>query len=338
MLNPTLTVSRMEDVAREAGVARVTVSRALSHPDKVSPGTRAAVQAAIERLGYVPNLTAGSLASKRSKIIGAIVPTLSNSWFADAMDGLAEVLGGADYQLMLGQSSYHTQQEAGLVDAFLGRKVDGLILTGVDHAPSVRDRLRRSHLPVVEIWDLTDDPIDTVVGFSNLLIGESVAGYLLARGRSQIGFIGADEVRSGKRLQGLRQHLQARRLAVTQATLVKPPSTIEDGAKGLAELLTLNPQLQAVFCSNDTLGVGALFECRRRGLRVPQDMAVVGFSDLAIAAACVPALTTVRVRSRELGYHAGQLLLRRLAESHEGGPDRARVIDLGFQIIERESA
>lgn len=327
----------MEDVAREAGVARVTVSRALSHPDKVSPATRAAVRAAIERLGYVPNLTAGSLASKRSRIIGAIVPTLCNSWFADAMDGLAETLGAAGYQLMLGQSGYHVDQESSLVDAFLGRKVDGLVMTGVVHAPSVRERLRRMRLPVVEIWDLTDDPIDTVVGFSNILIGEAVAGYLLQRGHRQIGFIGAEEVRSGKRLQGLRQRLAAEGLGVTAATPIAPPSTIEDGARSLAELLALNPQLQAVFCSNDTLGVGALFECRRRGLRVPQDMAVVGFSDLAIAAACVPALTTVRVQSRELGCRAAQVLLQRLNGATTDVAAQGKVVDLGFQIIERES-
>ncbi|MEO6320423.1 MAG: substrate-binding domain-containing protein, partial [Polaromonas sp.] len=112
----------------------------------------------------------------------------------------------------------------------------------------------------------------------------------------------------------------------------------EDGAKGLAELLTLNPQLQAVFCSNDSLGLGALFECRRRGLRVPQDLAIVGFSDLAIAATCVPALTTVRVNSRALGCHAAQVLLQRLARGTNDDEICARVIDLGFEIIERESA
>lgn len=328
----------MEDVAREAGVARVTVSRALSHPDKVSPATLARVRAAVSRLGYVPNLTAGSLASKRSRIIGAIVPTLSNSWFADAMDGLTETLSSAGYQLMLGQSSYHTGQEASLVDAFVGRKVDGLVLTGVVHAPQVGERLRRMRLPVVEIWDLTDDPIDTVVGFSNLQIGEAVAAYLVTRGYRQIGFIGADELRATKRLQGMQQRLQAEGMDASQAALVQPPSTIENGAIGLAELLTRNPRLQAVFCSNDTLAVGALFECRRRGLRVPQDMAVVGFSDLAIAAACVPALTTVRVNSRELGRHAGQVLLQRLSGAPLPEGAGGKVIDLGFQIIERESA
>ncbi|UUZ78570.1 substrate-binding domain-containing protein [Polaromonas sp. P1(28)-13] len=175
------------------------------------------------------------------------------------MDGLAETLGAAGYQLMLGQSRYHPQEEAGLVDAFIGRKVDALVLTGVVHQPSVRSKLRRLQLPTVEIWDLTDDPIDMVVGFSNYAIGEAVADYLLARGHRQVGFIGADEVRSLKRLQGLRSRLQTRGLEVTQAELVQPPSTIEDGARGLAALIERNPGLQAVFCSNDTLGVGALF-------------------------------------------------------------------------------
>lgn len=328
----------MEDVAREAGVARVTVSRALSYPDKVSPATRAAVQAAIERLGYVPNLTAGSLASRRSKIVGAIVPTLSNSWFADAMDGLAETLGAAAYQLMLGQSRYHPQEEAGLVDAFIGRKVDALVLTGVVHQPAMRDKLRRLQLPTVEIWDLTDDPIDMVVGFSNQAVGEAVADYLLARDRHRVGFIGADEVRSLKRLHGLRSRFQAQGLAVPPAELVQPPSTIEDGARGLAVLLERNPGLQAVFCSNDTLGVGALFECRRRGLQVPGQMAVVGFSDLAIAAACAPTLTSVRVQSRELGCRVGRLLLQRLNRQVPADANLPRLTDLGFQIIERESA
>ena len=119
--------------------------------------------------------------------------------------------------------------------------------------------------------------------------------------------------------------------------MIQPPSTIEDGARGLAALTERNPGLQAVFCSNDTLAVGALFECRRRGLNVPGHMAVAGFSDLAIAAACVPALTTVRVQSRELGCHAGRTLLQRL--NRQATPDGLpKVTDLGFQIIARESA
>ncbi len=336
----------MEDVAREAGVARVTVSRALSHPDKVSPDTLSAVRAAVTRLGYVPNLTAGSLASKRSRIIGAVIPTLANAWFADALDGLAETLNSSNYQLMLGQSGYELDDETRLIDTFIGRKVDALMLTGVVHHPAAAAKLRRLGLPTVEIWDLTDEPIDQVVGFSNEACGHAVGAYLLARGRQQIGFIGAEEVRSRKRQAGLRAAMAQAGLTELMAETVLAPSNMEDGARRLAALLARQPGLQAVFCSNDTLAMGALAECRRRGLRVPQDMAVVGFSDLPIASVCAPALTTVRVRSREIGQRAGELLLARLqgdanANAHAHEDERTAqpgVTDMGFEIIERESS
>src|SRR5690606_10244886 len=112
---------RMSDVAREAGVARVTVSRVISAPDTVAPRTRAAVEAAIARLGFIPNLNAGTLASRRSHIVAALVPTLSNAWFADTMDGLAGTLSAAGYQLMLGQTRYDPEEEEKLVNAFIGR-------------------------------------------------------------------------------------------------------------------------------------------------------------------------------------------------------------------------
>lgn len=332
--------SRMEDVAREAGVARVTVSRALSHPDKVSPDTLSAVREAVQRLGYVPNLTAGSLASKRSRIVGAVIPTLANAWFADALDGLAETLGTSSYQLMLGQSGYGLEDEARLIDSFIGRKVDALMLTGVVHHPAVAAKLRRLRLPTVEIWDLTDEPIDQVVGFSNEACGAAVGAYLLSRGRQRVGYIGADEVRSHKRQRGLASALAKAGMPMPEAIAVQAPSNMEDGARCLAALLARQPKLQAVFCSNDTLAMGALAECRKRGLRVPQDMAVVGFSDLPMATVCAPSLTSVRVRSREIGRRAGELLLARLqsdAAARDGTTPPAAT-DMGFEIIERESS
>ncbi|MHA7685623.1 LacI family DNA-binding transcriptional regulator [Cupriavidus sp. PET2-C1] len=329
---------RMSDVARAAGVASVTVSRVINHPDTVAPATRELVQATIRQLGYVPDLTAGSLASARSKIVGAIVPTLSNAWFADTMDGLAAALAPQGYQLMLAQSSYHPREEAGLVDAFLGRRVDAIVLTGVSHERSVRDKLRRLGLPVVETWDLTDDPIDMAVGFSNAGVGAAVAQYLCERGHKRIGFIGADELRARKRLDGLQSRLAELGMAPAEVDLLPPPSTIDAGAQALTRLLERAPRIQAVFCSNDILGVGALLACRQHGWQVPGRIAVVGFSDLAIAAASYPTLTTVQVRPRELGRHAGEVLLRRLQGAARPGRRAQRVMDLGFRIVPRESA
>lgn len=329
---------RMADVAQAAGVARVTVSRALNYPETVAPATLAKVLDTIRHLSYVPDLTAGSLASTRSRIVGAIVPTLSNSWYADTMEGLAAVLGPDGYHLMLAQSSYHPRAEAGLVDAFLGRRVDAIVLTGTTHDHSVRSKLRRLGLPVVETWDLAENPIDTAVGFSNTGTGQAVAAYFGRQGRLRIGFIGAREERSLKRLAGLNQGLAVLGARPAHAELLQPPSSVALGAQALASLLSKHPDIQGIFCSNDSLGAGVLLECRRRDWKVPERMAVIGFSDLAMAEATYPSLTTVRVRAGEIGRQAGQVLLRRFGGEPRPRARAQRVLDVGFEIIARESA
>lgn len=326
---------QMADVARAAGVARVTVSRVINAPDSVSPKTRDTVLAAIARLGFVPDLNAGTLASRRSRIVGALVPTLSNAWFADTMDGLSQRLAQAGYQLLLGQTRYDANEEERLVDAFIGRRVDAIVLTGTHHLPSVHAKLRGAGIPVIECWDLIDTPIDTVVGFSNADAGASVASHLIGRGCQTLGFIGADESRSAQRLQGFRETAQALGVAAVHTHLVKPPSGIQDGVQGIEALVQAHPQLDGVFCSNDTLALGALLAARNHGWQVPNQIAVVGFSDLSVAMTSVPALTTVRIESRRLGEHAGDLLTHRLRGAADDGPRRH---DLGFTLVVRESA
>lgn len=325
----------MADVAREAGVARVTVSRVISAPESVSPVTRVAVEAAIARLGFVPNLNAGTLASSRSRIVGALVPTLSNAWFADTIDGLSATLSAAGYQLLLGQTRYDPREEERLINAFIGRRVDAMVLTGTQHAPGVRIKLQRAGIPVVECWDLSDSPIDTVVGFSNAAAGEVMARHLVARGCRRLGFIGAQEHRSSQRLRGFREAAKALGCRSISAQLVQPPSGVDDGARGLEVLMKQAPQLDGLFCSNDTLALGALLACRRNGWAVPGQIAVAGFSDLPVAAASVPALTTIRIESRALGEHIGDLLQRRLRGEPAESP---RVHDMGFKLVVRDSA
>ena len=126
--------TRMEEVARLAGVSAITVSRALNKPDKVAEGTREAIWRAIEATGYIPNQLAGSLASNRSRTIGVIVPTIVNSIFADKVQGMTDVLGKAGYQLLLANSGYSLDLEADLVAAFLAQRPSGLVLTGVTHS------------------------------------------------------------------------------------------------------------------------------------------------------------------------------------------------------------
>jgi LacI family transcriptional regulator, gluconate utilization system Gnt-I transcriptional repressor len=324
---------RMEDVAREAGVAPITVSRALNTPEKLSAATLRAVRAAIERLRYVPNLTAGSLASNRSRTVAVIVPTISNSIFSDTIDGLAQALAPHRYQLLLGQTQYRLAEEAALVQAFLGRRVDGLVLTGVNHARGVRSSLQRAGIPVVETWDLSDRPIHMLVGFSNQGAGRAAARYLLGKGYLSLGFIGGDDERSTARLRGFREAALAAGAGEVATARVPAPSTPADAGRALSGLLASGAP-RAVFCSNDMLAAGALFECARRRIGVPGQLAIMGFADLPIAASIEPALTSMQVRATEMGLRAGKMLLSHLRDETPG----ERIVDLGYTVVERASA
>jgi LacI family gluconate utilization system Gnt-I transcriptional repressor len=326
--------ARMEDVARAAGVSMVTVSRALNTPEKLAPATLAAVRAAIDRLRYVHNLAAGSLASSRSRIVAAIVPTLASSIFSDTIDGIAQALATQHYQLLLGQTHYDLETEARLVAAFLGRRVDGLVLIGVQHARGVRATLQRAAIPVVETWDLTDRPIDRVVGFSNHAAGGAAARYLAGKGYRPLAFLGGHDDRSAARLDGYRLAARECGCGDVQALLAPTPASVLDGRAALSTLMASAAPPRAVFCTNDMLAAGVLFECQHRGIAVPGQMAVMGFADLPIAAGTEPGLTSVQVHATAMGQRAGDVLLARMT----GSGDTPRVVDLGFAVVERASA
>ncbi len=324
----------MADVARLAGVSMVTVSRAINEPQKVAPATLARITAAIERIGYVPNLLAGSLASKRTRIVAALVPTIANSIFSETVQGMSDVLAGEHYQLLIGQTGYDAAVEHGLVTAFVGRRVDGLILTGIDHSKATRQQLLRVDMPVVETWDLTPSPIDCVVGFSNRDAGQAMTRYLLGRGYRRIAFVGGADDRSISRREGWRAALAAAGLGEGPWLELPPPATVVAGREAIDALIARAPDLRAVFFSNDALALGALLQCQRRGWAVPDRIAIAGFTDTELAAEFNPALTTVHVRGREIGELAARTVLARI----EGRGDLNAVVDVGYSIVGRASA
>jgi len=331
------TAVRLLDVARLARVSTMTVSRALRHPEQVAVSTLRAVQVAIAQLGYLPDSAASALATGRSRIVAAIVPTLMNSVYASTVHGLASVLRRAGYELMLGDSGYHAPTEAALVRSFLGRRVDALVLTGVEHDNATRELLARREVPVVEIWDLTTKPIDTVVGFSNVAAGREVGRYFQAHGRSRWAFVGTSperESRSGKRLLGLREAARQAGLDAPLTAFVTDGMSPAAGHAAVLDLLRLQPVPDALFCANDALATAALRAAADRGLSVPRHIAVLGFGDFDVAAHTSPALSTVRIPGRVIGERAAKALLARLEGSGAGD----RRIDVGFEIVVRESA
>lgn len=323
----------LEDVAKIAGVSPITVSRVVNRPEIVHPDTVARVQRVIARTGYVPNLLAGGLASRRSRLVAALVPTVVNSIFVDTIQSLTDTLWAARYQVVLGMTGYagHASREEALVTAILGRRPDAVFVVGVNHSPEARRRLLAARIPVVEAWDLTATPIDMVVGFSHERVGTAVGDYLFRKGYRRIGSVWADDERAVRRRTGLLESLARHGLAESGASVVPAPSTLRAGRQAFAALLARGVELDAVVCSSDAFAHGVLAEAQSRGIAVPGRLAVLGFGDLEFAAETVPALSSVRVDRHGIGRIAAEALLARMA----GEPVAHEVVDVGFEIVER---
>lgn len=333
---PDVARVRMADVARRAGVGTITVSRALRDPERVSPEVRKRVRLAVEATGYVPNLAAGTLKSQRSRMVAAIVPTLRNSIFADTVEGLADGLRAHGYQLLLASSGYSPPAEEAILRNLLGQQPVAVVLTGTEHTPAVRKLLRVRRIPVVETWDLTDDPIDRVVGFSNFEASRRLTHALAARGYRRIAFAGTPvtvERRSAQRRAGYLRAIEELGQAPDVVELGDLALSIDAGARVVEQLLARRASPDALFLVNDLVAFGALQACHRRGVLVPTGLAIAGFGDFEIAPAANPPLTTVRIPGDAIGRVAAQ----RVVEALAGAAGTPRVLDLGFEIVMRGS-
>lgn len=327
----------MSEVAARAKVGTITVSRVIRNPDKVKPETRKRVQAAIRELGYVPDETAGALSSNRSRMVGAVISTLEASIFASTVDGLTQSLRKAGQQLLLASSDYRPAIEAEVIATLLGRRPDGLILTSSEHKAEVEELLKSSGIPVIELWELPESPIDSAVGFSNRDAGRAITDFLLDRGHRKIGFIGGQashDTRGRLRADGYSDALGARSLNPESILISDEGSGPDLGAAGLAKLLVQQPDTDAVVCVSDPVALGAYCEAQRRGLKIPQDLAITGFGDFELAGARGLGLTTIRIPGFEIGEKAAELILA----SRDTVAERGQIIDLGFELVIRQTA
>lgn len=324
----------LRDVAKLAGVAPITASRAINTPEQVSPEVLRKVQDAVHRTGYVPNRMAGGLASSRSRLIAAVVPSTVVSVFMETIEALNGTLFDAGYQLMLGQSGYSTAREELLLEAIIGRRPDGIFLTGILPPGKGRTRLLASGIPVVETWDLTPTPIDMLIGFSHTDIGREVAQYLMGKGRKQFALVRAEDERANRRATAFIDTVAQQGRRDVFVVNVGASRSLKSGREAMARILAEAPHVDAIFCSSDLLALGVMTEARAQGVAIPERMAVVGFGDVPFVADMVPALTTVRINGGEIG----QLAARYLIERAEGRPVEQRIVDVGFSIVERESA
>lgn len=335
------TVNRpnLGDVGRRAGVSAMTVSRALSQPDKVSGETLALIHAAIDELGYLPNLAAETLRNNQSRVIVAMVPTINHSIFSDTVQGISDVLDEAGYRLLLGNSGYAPDKEEELVKTFLSHRPDGIILTGTLHTETARKFLKAAAIPVVEMWDIDPDRVDMAVGFDNFKVGHDLVRHLVDRGYRRLGYVSttfeheAREKRARLRSQGILSAIEEAGLPPPLRISVPDPLNIEECGVIAADFVATNPSIDAAVCANEIIGVGALVDLQKRGWHVPDDIGIAAIGDANFAALAPPGLTTVRFHGYDIGRHAARLILSRLQDAS----DETRCIDVGFEVIERGS-
>lgn len=332
---PGAKAAKLSDVARLARVSTATVSRALTCPDKVKPATAARIRQAVQTLGYVAHGAARALASRRTRTIGAVIPTLDNAIFANTAHALQKTLDDAGYTLLLASHEFDADVEARVTQALVERGVDGLVLLGTTHHPSVLRMLDTHQIPYVLTWALDASGRHPCVGFDSRDAAVRITRHLIDLGHREFAMISgvtAGNERAAARLEGVRQALAARGIALAPERVVEKPYTLTAGREGLREVLRGPPRPTAVICGNDVLAIGALAECHAQGFAVPLDISVTGFDDLEIAAVVTPALTTVHFPTADLGTYAAQHLLARLA----GKPFAMRT-ELPVELVVRAS-
>lgn len=326
---------RVADVALAAGVSGATVSRALNRTGPVSDRVRERIERAVIELGYVPNGAARALASQRTHVIGVIIPTLENTNFAITAEAAQQRLVKAGYNFLVASAGYDPDRESKQIQSFLTHGVDGVILVGAQRDPDVVSALNSRGIPYVTTWTLADDDTPSV-GFDNAEAARKLTGHLLDLGHRQIGVIAGltqNNDRAAARLDGVRRALTERDLVLAREMLIERPYRIAEGQLALRSLMATSPRPTAVVCGNDQLAFGALIECGRLGLAVPQYVSIVGFDDLEFAGQIVPALTTVHVPAEEIGLRAAEYLLARIS-----GHPAAITTEVPVSLIVRESS
>ncbi len=328
--------AQMSDVAELAGVSTSTVSRALRNPEVVSPELRARVESAISSLQYVPNSMAGGLAASRTRTVGVIVPSLVNSFFSTTIEAMAEGLNADGYQILLGNSAYTVDREEALVNSFLSWSPAAIVLTGQVHSRATLQRLLNAGLPIVEMWELGDNPLDTLVGFSHRAVGRAAARHLIDSGRRRVAFLGAatdQDRRATQRGAGFSEALQEHGLPAPIVLTMDERASVQGGGQLVAQILAQHRDVEGIFFSNDVLMLGGLFECQRQAVRVPQTLGLIGFGDLDFAAWSQPTLSTIRPPRREIGSAVAAHLLQRFRDPGAA----SATIDVGFELVARES-
>lgn len=326
----------LADVARVAEVSTATASRFFSSPEAVSPALKARVDAAAHELRYIPDASARALVTGRTNTLGFVIPTLDVAPFASGIQSFQFHLAEADYTSLTAYSNYDMAEEARQVRALVARGVDGIVMVGMEHEDGLNEFLTEFEIPFVNIWAYDPNSKYPCVGFDNLEAMRRMGRYVLDMGHRDvaliIGGLSDENDRSRERIKGLQKAMSERGLSLPSDRIIEKKYGITEGRDAFRQLMALATPPTAVICGSDVYAIGAILECERMGIQVPEDVSVSGFDDLEISRHLNPSLTAVNVPANEMGRLAAEYLL-----AHLSGQPAAMRIELDCVLSLRNS-
>ncbi len=327
----------MQDVAQAAGVSLATVSRAIRNPELLSAETMQRVEAAIRKKQYKynpkPRINSGTL-----PVLGVTVPNTICFGFADTLMGIQEACLARGYAMTVGCTNYESQTERKLLTDFRKNRIAGLILAGfsLSNENLIREFVN-SGVPVCVIWEKSSDNKLSYVGFDNFQAVYDLASYLISLGHRRIGLICGPFSKSDRpyrRLNGYRTALEEHQITYEPHLVYEGIPSIEEGQKGMKDIMSHPLPPTAVLAAADVFALGALGTAHNLGLRVPEDISLVGVDDIPYAAFSIPPLTTAHVPAYDMGYKAVDVIANNI------GDGKPKVVHYNYKvdIVIRESA
>jgi LacI family gluconate utilization system Gnt-I transcriptional repressor len=324
---------RVEDVAREAGVSPITVSRALRTPELVRPATRAKVAEAVAKTGYVVNAIASSLRSGQSTFVSVFVASLQNLHYAAAMQGMIDAFEGSRFRLTFSQAGYAEDIGAEQVRAMMPFKPAAVVFSGIVRDEGARSFLKSLGVPVMEMWGEVADPIDLLVTSQAREGGRVIGEHFGQQGFRRIAYIGHTSSRAQPRIEGFEAALKAYGSKISLLYPAEGTVEMQDGVEVVEKVLAKLPDCDAMMFGTDVMAAGALVKLLQMGISVPGQIALAGYGDLFFAAHTQPSLTSVHTAPYEVGRRAGELLLERLTTGKVSQP----VLQVPLRLEVRDS-
>lgn len=322
----------LADVALRAGVSRMTVSKVLRDTGSISQQTQAKVHEAVAHLGYVKNSLAGVLSSQKSATVGIVIPSASDSVFAEILSGTNSVIRPHGYSALIGETLFDPEIEYDTISKILSLQPAGLIVAGgVERLPKTHALFAQRRCPIISIWDKDNRDGDLTIGVSHRVAGSIAAAHFLERGHKEIGYVGSElklDTCARHRFEGFRNHLEKADLAVRTEIEDQAPRQAPSGRRLTEALISSHPETTAIFYLNDAMAIGGLSWLYEHGVAVPERVAVAGFNGTSIDHSIRTKLTTIDVPRRFIGTAAAHALIRLV-----DGETKVTVKSLDFRLI-----